>query len=330
MRRRDSGRHPGTDGTDALWAITSYFNPRHYRRRLANYRVFRSRLALPLVTVEWSCDGTFELEAGDADILLSLRSPDLLWQKERLLNLAMAAVPAHVDRVVWLDCDVVFARPDWWREALRALERDVLVQLFSVCHDLGSAAPAGVFDVADAIQSAESFVAISRRAGAEAMLFEQLWGSELEHGGAVRRQRLSGLAWAGRRDLLARHGFYDACILGAGDRAYACAAFGKAPTARQGWLQNARQRAHYLRWATPLADEVRGRVALVEGALFHLWHGHVRERRYRERYTAFERFAFDPFEDIALDDAGLWRWASDKPEMHRFVADYFAARREDG
>ena len=56
----------------------------------------------------------------------------------------------------------------------------------------------------------------------------------------------------------------------------------------------------------------------------------MRERRYRERYTAFERFAFDPFEDIALDDAGLWRWASDKPEMHRFVADYFAARREDG
>ena len=48
------------------------------------------------------------------------------------------------------------------------------------------------------------------------------------------------------------------------------------------------------------------------------------------RHTGLEKFGFDPFEDIALDTAGLWRWASPKPEMHRFVADYFAQRREDG
>jgi hypothetical protein len=314
----------------ALWAITSYFNPRHYRRRLANYKTFHRHLAVPLVAVEWSCDGVFELGPSDADILIQLGSPDLLWQKERLLNLAVAGVPRHVERIAWLDCDIVFSRPDWWREALRLLDRVVLVQLFSLCHDLGSTAPPGAFNPVDAVNSAESFVRISRSPGSEAMLFDRLWGSEVENGTVVRRQRLSGLAWAARRELLERHGLYDACVLGAGDRAYACAAFAKQRMARQGWLQNPRQREHYLQWSEPLAEEIRGRIALVEGDVFHLWHGHVRERRYRERYTGFERFAFDPFGDIVIDEMGLWRWASGKIEMHRFVADYFSARREDG
>jgi hypothetical protein len=31
-----------------LWVIASYFNPVGYRRRLANYRLFRERLIVPL------------------------------------------------------------------------------------------------------------------------------------------------------------------------------------------------------------------------------------------------------------------------------------------
>jgi len=323
-------RRRRADGDRELWAITSYFNPRHYRTRLANYKTFHLQLAVPLVTVEWSCDGAFELAAADADILIQLRSPDLMWQKERLLNLAVAAVPTHVDRVAWLDCDIVFGRSDWWQEAVHLLDHTVLVQLFSLCHDLGRDTPYGVFAPADAINSAESFVEISRRPGSEAILFDRLWGSEAENGKVVRRQRLSGLAWAARRELLERHGLYDACILGAGDRAYACAAFGTQRSARQGWLQNDRQREHYLRWAVPFAEDVGGRISIVEGEVFHLWHGGVNERRYRERHTRFAPFAFDPFADIVIDAAGLWRWASDKAEMHRFVADYFSQRREDG
>jgi hypothetical protein len=39
-------------GAGGLWAITSYFNPMGYRRRLANDRVFRENLNVPLVTIE--------------------------------------------------------------------------------------------------------------------------------------------------------------------------------------------------------------------------------------------------------------------------------------
>ena len=41
-------------------------------------------------------------------------------------------------------------------------------------------------------------------------------------------------------------------------------------------------------------------------------------------------FRLDPDEDIRLTVEGLWRWATDKPEMHAYVREYFALRREDG
>jgi hypothetical protein len=44
-----------------MWALTTYFNPVRYKRRLSNYRIFRSKLDIPLVTVELSFDGEFEL-----------------------------------------------------------------------------------------------------------------------------------------------------------------------------------------------------------------------------------------------------------------------------
>ena len=79
-----------------LWAITSYFNPAGYNTRLANYRAFRARLKVPLVTVEASFDGRVQLRAGDAEILVQRTARDVLWQKERLLNVALGFLPPRV------------------------------------------------------------------------------------------------------------------------------------------------------------------------------------------------------------------------------------------
>jgi hypothetical protein len=75
---------------------------------------------------------------------------------------------------------------------------------------------------------------------------------------------------------------------------------------------------------------VGAKVACAEGDLVHLWHGKPEHRRHLERHEGLGRFQFDPFEDIATDRNGAWRWNSDKPEMHEYVRNYFASRREDG
>jgi len=91
-----------------LWGITCYFNPVGYRRRLDNYRIFRQRLKVPLVAVELSFDKKFQLASADADILVQLHGSAVLWQKERLLNVALKSLPQVCDKVAWLDCDIVF------------------------------------------------------------------------------------------------------------------------------------------------------------------------------------------------------------------------------
>ena len=93
---------------DGLWAITSYFNPGGYRRRLANYRVFRERLNVPLVAIELAFGPEFELREGDAEILMQLRDGDILWQKERLLKSRAARFAKHLPegRMAGLRCHI--------------------------------------------------------------------------------------------------------------------------------------------------------------------------------------------------------------------------------
>jgi hypothetical protein len=108
--------------SDNLWAVTSYFNPVGYRRRRENFRVFREQLTLPLVAVELSFNGCFELQPEDAEILIQIHGRDVMWQKERLLNVAVQSLPAACTQVAIVDCDVVFVRPDWTAALSRRLE----------------------------------------------------------------------------------------------------------------------------------------------------------------------------------------------------------------
>ena len=139
-----------------------------------------------------------------------------------------------------------------------------------------------------------------------------------------------GLAWAARRDVLDRDGFYDACVMGSGNRAMLCGALGMPDDAIHYLQMTPSWADHYRAWAERHFQSVRGGVGYIDGALVHLWHGDLVDRRYQERHREFSAFSFDPATDIALDANGCWRWSSQKPEMHEYVARYFRERREDG
>ena len=133
------------------------------------------------------------------------------------------------------------------------------------------------------------------------------------------RQMAFGLGWAARRSLLARHGFYDALVVGSGDRALSCAAYGRPDNAIVVTRMNPRQTAHYLRWAEPFYGDVRGNVGCVEGRLYHLWHGDPKNRRYRERHEAFSAYAFDPSVDIVVNSSGAYRLGGRSPRLAEFA-----------
>ena len=312
---------PTSRGDDRLWAITSYYNPVGSRRRRENYRRFHDNLRVPLVAVELAFDRGFELAEGDADILIRLRGPDVMWQKERLLNIAVAALPAACRNVAWLDCDIVFARDEWAEEATAILDRCLMVQLFGKVHYLPADYPVERVrpDAAHLTRPSIASIAGSGRFAG----YEGTGPYGLGPGA-------TGMAWAARRELIEEHGHYDACIVGGGDNAMFAAAHRAPEHSILRQRMNRRQVEHYRAWADGFGRAVAGDVVALPGDIYHFWHGDLAKRGRPARHEMLAALGFDPHEDIAVAANGPWRWASDKPEMHNYLRSCFASREEDG
>ncbi len=310
-----------------MWAITSYFNPVGYKRRLSNYRTFRANLSAPLVTVELSFDGRFELTRHDADILIQLCGGAVLWQKERLLNLALKAVPSDVEEIAWLDCDVILERTDWVDEAKSQLKQFKVVQLFSEAvhvnsedyekhsdHCIGHASVPGIVS----LSNAREMMSLGRQEQ-ERIKFN------------LNKEEIYklGLAWAANRSLLEDHGFYDASIVGSGDRLMVSAMYGRFEDSTKLFLFKGTRQQHYLRWAVPFHESVAERIGHLSGTIYHLKHGELKNRRYLARHEQLADFGFDPDFDIRVGSNGAWQWARPRPDLEEFLSSYFIGRAED-
>jgi hypothetical protein len=307
---------PGGHLDDGLWGITSYFDPTGRKRRLSNYREFHRGLQVPLVTVELSFDGSFDLTAEDAEILIQVQGGSILWQKERLLNLALQALPSSCDTVAWLDCDLLFLRSDWPSAVRRQLDHFALVQLFERLYYV-PANYRGDFQDLARLQSPYRSVVYYLSHGL-------LCTENFVTPGTSQRIRYNpGMAWAAKRTTLQSEGFYDALVLGGGDKAIFSAACGRFVEFTNSFQPGLSAKAHYLAWAERFHDATRGQLGYLEGDLLHLWHGELAHRGYSNRYASFAPFGFDPCSDIALNKDGVWHWSSNKPEMHDFVREHF-------
>ncbi len=305
-----------------MWAITSYFNPARFKLRLANYRKFRANLGVPLVTVELSFDGTYELTRQDADILIQIKGGAVLWQKERLLNVALRAVPADERFVAWLDCDIVFGESNWASLAERSLATHNAIQLFSdyLYLDFGATGPARE----DKTRPPSGYGFVEKlgsdpdRAFADNVIMKDVPTTN------------RGLAWAARREIIDRHGFYDAAIAGKGDRAMAFAMYGKFDDFLSVLDCNENQEKHYLNWAAPFRDSIQQRITHLPGRIYHLWHGDKQNRKYVAMERIVASSGFNPEVDIYVGPGGSWEWAQPRSELAATLELWFADRKEDG
>ena len=305
-----------------IWAITSYFNPTASHNRRKNYESFRSRLGVPLTTVEMAFDQPFELGPQDADILVQVRSPSILWQKERLLNIALKHVPAQVSNIAWIDCDVIFGNPRWPEEAADALKRAKIVQLFDESFEIFNEALPDEISPVNLVHRGTSLINLVKKGMTSR--------ADLRKPRVAISKPLPGLAWAAQRSLLESFGFYDHFIVGGGDTAIARSIYGWFDDLIPRFLLTPRRASHFKKWAIPFSTATVGSATSLTGSIYHLWHGSLVNRNYNDRQIEFSAFDYDPEKDVALSEQGTWVWASDKPEMHSFVKRYFESRQEDG
>jgi hypothetical protein len=300
-----------------LALVSAFFNPGGFRSKRRNLELFVERVersGLTRLIVEGAFgQEPFALAPGPG--VMQVRCRDVMWQKERLLNLAVARLPPAITKVAWLDCDILFENPRWAVETSRLLDEVAVVQPFATAIRLP---PARTDYDGQGVVDSGFACACERSPGAF------LSGRFAEHGH-------TGYAWAARRELVARHGLYDAGVAGSADHLMAHAMCGdwSSPCVPL-MIGRANPYAdHFRDWAERIYRDVGARLGHVAGAVLHLWHGDVAHRRYTERNLELLAFGFDPRRDLGLGADGAWEWNSDKPALHRWCADYFVRRRED-
>lgn len=318
-----AGSPASVNAGESLWAITTYFNPVGYRTRRDNFRIFREWLPIPLIAVEYSVDG-FDLQPGDAEILVQLHGDDVMWQKERLYNIARGHLPANCEQVLWIDCDIVLSGPNWPERLKESLAERAVVQPFHRLALLVRDVLPPPRDATEVLDWRTSLVRFLEEDPGGITLFRQ-WGTSL------RKKYSHGFAWAARRDVFDRFEFYDRMIVGGGDKAFTAPLFRQQDALAPSFAFDADQRADYLAWANAVSALVDGSVGYVDANAYHLWHGKLSDRGYDDRHVALHAAGFRALEDIRIDDAtGCWRWATDKPALHEYVRGHFIRRREDG
>lgn len=302
-----------------MWVITSYFNNKTDSSILQNYYRFAENLRkynIKLLTIELSYkEGAFSLNKKDADLLLQVSDADVMWQKERLYNIAVKALPANVDKVVFLDADTLFADPDWFQKTGDLLEKYHFIQPFSRSVRLTKD---NIIHPITAYESGFSDGQFMHCYTKGIELFGNHAFRIFPHHGEV------GLAVAARRSTIQKHGWYDADIVGLGDLLTLNSVFQKNNLRTDHFHRGFN--SHFRRWQKKFRAEVSNSMYYIDGDLHHLWHGDGRNRFYSDRTLILSENMFNPKKDICLSAQGCWKWNSNKPDLHSRCEQYFFMR----
>jgi hypothetical protein len=302
---------------DKFSVVTVFFNPAGYSSLLQNYFIFAESLRnqnINLITVECAFnDGHFSIPE-DKNVY-RLRSNSIMWQKERLINYGVSKLPDCCDYFAWIDCDVLFLQDDWAEQACDKLKNSSIIQLFKKIFYM----PKGML----------------KYDGTKIPFFQGVAWQYKIHKNWLNRRRINelpfsapGFAWACRRELFADiGGIYDKNIVGSGDTFLVDCLLdsweihGFADKFNEKMKVDLMAYCDKFRQKKPIIDYIPVEIT-------HLWHGNLKNRKYMDRHDVIKKYDYDPQQDIQLVN-DVYEWASNKPEMHADIRQYFFERKED-
>jgi hypothetical protein len=303
-----------------LYVVTTLFNPSGFSSRTRLYRNFARHMeqsGVRLLTVEAAFgDHDYEVTEAGNPWNVQLRTDQVLWHKERLINLGLQRL-YHIEPrshyLGWFDCDVTFANADWVRESIHKLMHHPVIQPFGQAISLD----ANEEYMWDCPSSFRKFIDQRGYHQEPPLPLTYTFGGH------------PGLAWCATRPALDRlGGVYDECAAGSGDTVMSNCLKG-------GWDQylparpSAGMQASIQRWAARCDRHIEAKVGYTRGALLHHWHGKSEDRGYEKRWSISSFHDFDPLTDLVVDSQGLYRWAGNKPRLEDDVRLSLTSRNED-
>lgn len=297
-----------------LAIITCYFNPAGYQSKKRLFAELKARIP-DVFTVELlNNDGLGNVSEKEIDSDLQVTG-SVLWQKERLLNIGiMNRIHAGYKNVCWIDLDCEFVAGSdvneynyhWKDKVLECLATNSLIQCFSEFTS----------EYTDMKINGESFAK-----------------SLINHDQNA-KSRSNGTVWAATSELfVAGFRLYDRHVTGAGDGILGLFAkygiTGNLPDIYQFTRENKSFSNDIYDWMEYNIFLIRNKVGYINQKVILHSHGKFINRRYGSANQILADYNFNPHADVGfLFEQGLI-WLTDKPALHKSVADYFFSRKED-
>lgn len=261
-------------------------------------------------------DGRWEIGEIDGVHVVRRDLVDVMWQKERMLNVLIDELPVEYDKVAWLDADIFFDNENWIAETSELLRRVPVAQLFERAIWLDAEDRPGTWAMHEGAPGGRYRDAYVRH-----MLLGRQISFNVCH---------PGFAWAARRETITSvGGLFDQHILGSGDTVMALGFSGKPVHSYYERLPDLVMDSVY-RWTRAAGRETRGCVGFLSGTIRHMWHGERQNRQYVSRQAILTENGFSQAESIEIGPDGLWRWTPQaSPSLRHAVEQYFVDRRED-
>jgi len=327
LRARNLGReevrslirgHPALSGRELKSAVVVlvHFNPCNYETPERNLLVTLDYLLeeqADVFAVELLCGDRFgqqSLLPVGSNTVVTLESKTVWFHKEGLWNVAERHLPKQVERLLFIDADVVFAQPGSIGRAFDVLGLSNVVQPYVNALYLG---PEG-----DVITTRQSMA----------------WASSIgRYDSSNPRKFHAGFSIGVTRSFWDAVGGFHLAPIGGGDTLLLAALLGSAQSLRPELLQQSPQAwGEYEQFAQSARRWSGGRVAFSENDIIHQYHGQPDNRRYEERKRILA--GFDPTRDLEVNPhTGVAEWSSvaeaESAEMVGATRQYFRDRRED-
>ena len=345
--------------TEPLWCIVPVHNPfrikarwKHTDRAVKHFMDAGAVVVLvevafnrrEFVYADSGLNGTLancSIHGEFRHVYVPLRSTTELWLKENMINVGVQHIPdPNWEQVAWLDSDVQFARPNWVGECIHKLQHFSFLQMFSQARDLGpnyellpedyphaaglgfvkawesglirSTLPPQIRDDLKVVQKD-----IIRLQKDFLKLVRNLHG---EYYGAPGRV-FPGLAWACTRKAWDDvGGLLDIAVWGGGDWHMAHALIEKT----EGMMRDDLHRNYKKlvdQWYQRCRTHIRRNVGMMEGTVFHNWHGKKAMRGYNTKHSLLAKFGFDPLRHLKKDSQGLWQLHDDRSTAYVQIRD---------
>ena len=244
------------------------------------------------------------------DVIIT-ETDTVAFHKEGLFNKAFDLYKDYKDIFVLLDADIIFADDSWPDNLIATINAGAnVVQPFKICHWTTKEGTIGMSSKSYSCYRAENYI-------------RGMWDNRKIS--STKHDYHPGFAWAfSKMFLLKTNGLYPKCFSGSGDIATLHLTEGMTID-KNGWAP--------LDYLQPELNNFilkgTGKHGVMDGEIYHLYHGTRDNRKYYERHKKImqEKLDIGPeFFSQELDDHLV---KAVNPLVNTIILDYFKSRRED-